>query len=118
MRTPQPYLIRPLSIDALPISAYSLQPIPFLVRIADVKLAHRQHHDQLHLEECELLTHTVPHPKLKRSPGIFDGVKGIVRTNQPTLGNEVVRPWPVERVAVEGLVIAPYEQSLVGYRWP
>lgn len=108
-------LVRPLAIDRLgrrrrASTGLSVSIVPLIVRGVDVESARCHDEDTAQLERGQVLTDAILGAQLKGSVGALDRMKYVVGVSgEPAVRQKVVGPFPVSRVAVQGLMDGPNE---------
>lgn len=83
-------------------------PVKFLV--PHVEFTHRQGQDDLELEKDQILANAVPRSVFERSPGALDGIERVIRADEPSFRNEVVRSGPIFGFPLDGVVQDPHHR--------
>ena len=118
MRAALADLIRPLAIDRLGRMGVGVEAVPLVVRGTDGEFAGRQDEGAPQLERGQVLADAVLGPELKGSIRALERMQvvvvvvigvGVRGGGEPAVGHELVGPFPVGRVAVQGLMDDPDE---------
>lgn len=113
MRAALADLIRPLAIDRLGRMGVGVKAVPLVVRDTDGEFAGRQDEGAPQLERGQVLADAILGPELKGSIRALEWMQvvvvGVRGGGEPAVGQELVGPFPVGRVAVQGLMDDPDE---------
>lgn len=113
MRAALADLIRPLAIDRLGRMGVGVKAVPLVVRGADGEFAGGQDEGAPQFESGQVLADAVLGPEFKGSIRALERmqvvVAGVRGGGEPAIGQELVGPFPVRRVAVQGLMDDPDE---------